>query len=103
MNTKMIELEQRIDELSREVLKISRNSILVNLRFLDAALAKLKLMPIESDEISIGTDGEYFVYFPKYVLQQYKLEKETTVRNYLHVLLHCIFRHNSGMCLVTLL
>ena len=93
MNTKLIELEQRIDELSREVLKISRNSILVNLRFLDAALAKLKLMPIESDEISIGTDGEYFVYFPKSVLQQYKLEKETTVRNYLHVLLHCIFRH----------
>ena len=42
MSTEYSEQQQRINNLSKEVLKLSRNTIIVNLRFLDAALAKLK-------------------------------------------------------------
>ena len=36
----MTEQEQRLDQLAQDVLRLSRNTLLVNLRFLDAALSQ---------------------------------------------------------------
>lgn len=93
MSQAYLERQQRIEELAREVLTLSRNTLIVNLRFLDAAMAQLKQLPLEYEGASIATDGEYLVYRPLYILQKYKEEKETPVRDYLHVVLHCVFRH----------
>ena len=38
--TEQTEKEQKLDQLAREVLYLSRNTLLVNLRFLDAALSQ---------------------------------------------------------------
>ena len=83
--------QQKLDSLAREVLMLSRNTLLVNLRFLDAALSIFELFPIEEE--SLLTDGKYLLYDPKYVLKRYRLEKEIPVRDYLHVVMHCVFRH----------
>lgn len=70
---------------------LSRNTLLVNLRFLDAALSRLELLP--ADGISLASDGQHVVYDPRHILKRYKAAKEIPVRDYLHVLLHCVFRH----------
>lgn len=83
----------KIEKLSAEVLRLSRNTILINLRFMDAALAELALMPT-LEMRGIATDGTNLVYNPMDILRAYAGEKYLINRNYLHVLLHCLYRHN---------
>ena len=83
----------KIEKLSAEVLRLSRNTILINLRFMDAALAELALMPSLMMR-GIATDGTNLVYNPMDILRAYADEKYLINRNYLHVLLHCLYRHN---------
>ena len=73
MSEQRTEQQHKIDKLAGDVLKLSRNTLLVNLRFLDAALAQL--IPAIRNEGNMGTDGKYFIYNPKYILKQYKEEK----------------------------
>ncbi len=87
----MNENSQKLDTLAREVLTLSRNTLLVNLRFLDAALSMFEYFPIE--ESSLLTDGQHLLYNARHVLERYKSEKEAPVRDYLHVVMHCVFRH----------
>ena len=89
----MIEDLLKIEKLSAEVLRLSRNTILINLRFMDAALTELALMP-SLEMRGIATDGTNLVYNPMDILRAYAGEKYLINRNYLHVLLHCLYRHN---------
>ncbi len=95
-NTRMTEIvdsvteqKKKADKLARDVLKLSRNTLLVNLRFLDAALSRLIPHPYET----LATDGQYLLYDARQVLNSYKRQKEEPVRSYLHMVLHCVFRH----------
>ena len=81
----------KAEKLARDVLILSRNTLLVNLRFLDAALSQFRMQPI--DDSSMLTDGRYLLYNPKYVLTNFKEQKESVTRDYLHIVLHCIYRH----------
>lgn len=85
------ENEQKIISLARDVLLLSRNTLLVNLRFLDMALSQLELVPI--GESTVMTDAEHIYFNPRHVLTCYKSQKEIPVRDYLHMVLHCVFRH----------
>ena len=87
----MDEREEKRLQLAREVLKLSRNTLLVHLRFLDMALSRLR--PVATDLAELATDGQFLAYDPGFVLRRYKQAKETPVRDYLHVVLHCVFRH----------
>ena len=82
---------EQCSRLAREVLTLSRNQLLVNLRFLDAALSRLE--PVEVPELTYATDGHYLAYDPIHVLKGYRSERTIPVRNYLHIVLHCVFRH----------
>ena len=85
------ELQLKLDGLARDVLNLSRNQILVNLRFMDAALSRLTLM--SNEQFDLATDGRYLAYEPMHILRNYKSDKAIPVRDYLHVILHCVFRH----------
>ena len=87
----MTDKQKKLNELARDVLILSRNTLLVNLRFLDAALSQFELIPIE--ESSLLTDGKHILYNPRHVLENYKAGKEIPVRNYLHMVMHCVFKH----------
>ena len=87
----MDDRERKINELADSVLQLSRNTLLVNLRFMDAAISRLSLYPTEA--ISFGTEGVHIAYRPVDVLRAYRSEREAPVRNYLHLVLHCVFRH----------
>ena len=81
---------QQADSLAREVLLLSRNTLFVNLRFLDAALSQFIFTPAP---LSFATDGQRLYYDARHVLLRYKEEKEQAVRDYLHLVMHCVFRH----------
>ena len=78
-------------KLAADVLRLSRNTLLVNLRFLDAALNQLE--PLAVDSLTLATDGETLAYDPAHILRMYKDEREAVTRAYLHMVLHGVFRH----------
>ena len=53
----MCEKKEKQNALAREILLLSRNTLLVNLRFLDAALSRFTLTPIEGS--TLLTDGKH--------------------------------------------
>jgi len=85
------EKQEKLNNLARDVLILSRNTLLVNLRFLDAALSQFELLPI--DNSTLLTDGKFILYNSRHILDIYRLAKEIPVRDYLHIVMHCVFRH----------
>ncbi len=81
---------EKADKLAQDILRLSRNTLLVNLRFLDMALSCLEYRP-GSD--SVAVNGRCIFYNPMWVLRRYKGEKNAIVRDYLHMVFHCIFHH----------
>ena len=87
----MDEQVSKRNKLALDVLHLSRNTLLVNLRFLDAALNQLEPLAVEG--LTLATDGETLAYDPVHVLRLYKDEREAVTRAYLHMVLHGVFRH----------
>lgn len=81
---------EKKNELARNTLKLARNTLLVNLRFLDVALSRFDFVPVDG---SIAVDGTHIYYDPLWVLRRYKQEKQVIVRDYLHMVFHCVFHH----------
>ena len=82
---------EKLEKLALDVMKLSRNTLVVNLRFLDMALSVHRLH--STSEISLATDGEYIAYNPLHILRCYREAKENPVRDYLHMVMHCVYRH----------
>lgn len=78
------------ESLAQDVLLLSRNTLLVNLRFMDMALNQFTLI---SEQMPFATDGQHLYYDARYILLRYREEKEQVTRDYLHTVLHCVFRH----------
>lgn len=87
----MLDNNDRLSKAAREIMNYSRGMLTVNLCFLAGAIRALDFC--EYDE-TIYTDGRTIYYNPKYVAAMYKLDKALPVRCFLHLLIHCIFRHN---------
>ena len=76
------------EALALDILKLSRNTLMVHLRFLQPALCALDL---ETDpETTMATDGSFIYYQFLHILRLYQVQKELVMRDYLHVVLHCI-------------
>ena len=87
------ENQKQINDLAAEVMTLSRNTLLVDLRFLDSALSRLEPVPTEGGT-AFSTDGKRLFYHPLQVLRLYKAEKEAPARAYLHMVLHCVLNHS---------
>lgn len=87
----MTEKQKKLAQIAEDILHLSRNILLVNLRFLDVALSQFELVPIETG--TLLTDGKHILYNPKHVLQCYKTDGAIPVRDYLHIVMHCVFKH----------
>lgn len=83
---------QEAEELARAVLKLSRDTLLIDLRFLEAAL--IRFVPNqETVTADIATDGHFLYYNAVTVCRRFKTGRAVSARDYLHVVLHCLFRH----------
>ena len=85
---------EKAEKLAHDILILSRNTLLVNLRFLDLALSELELIPVK--ESTLLTDSRRIFYNPKHILKNYLSAREIPVRDYLHVVFHCVFKHMYG-------
>ena len=85
------ETNKIINKAARDVIALARNTLLVNMRFLDPAIGRLE--PVPSDDSTFATDGSHLIYGPRHVLKTFKAENEKPARDYLHVLMHCIYNH----------
>lgn len=81
---------KKVLALADEILTQARASIIMRMRFLDMALFRLKQTP---ENVSLATDGERMYYNPGILLKHFRDEAELVTRDYMHVLMHCIFRH----------
>lgn len=82
--------KDKIIKISADIIRLSLNILSVNLRFMDMALNSL------SREIYQGTyacDSKKLYYDPMYVLKCYKEDKRLIMHDYLHIIMHCVFRH----------
>lgn len=82
---------QKLISLADELVSQVRAEALVSLRFLDVALYKLKFK--YDFNTTLFTDGEFLYINPYHIFGLYKAEYNMLLRNYLHVILHCIFFH----------
>ena len=80
-----------INKAAMDVLTLARNTLIVRFRFLDIALGRLDLVP--SDDATFATDGARLIYGPKHVLRSFRSERDRPARDYLHMILHCIYSH----------
>lgn len=79
-------------ELAKEILSLSRHTLFIHLRFMEAAF--VKIVPDQDlDTLTMSTDGINLYYNSVHICRQFRLAKEIPVRDYLHVILHCVFRH----------
>ena len=83
-------MNKEADKLANEILNLSRNKLLVNLRFMDVALSYHKRIAYDG---TMATDGKTLLYDPGFILRTYKESQEEMVRMYLHMILHCVFQH----------
>ena len=81
----------QVELLAREMLEQTRETLAMTFRYLDIALWH---MPFESREFDapLATDGMTLFFDPYRVVARFKQSPDDLVRDYLHLLLHCIFR-----------
>ncbi len=84
-------MTERANALAKEILDFVRDTLIVHLRFMNRALCQFELK--ESEVPGLSTDGQSIFYQVKCLLMKYKEEQEAITRTYLHMVLHCIFRH----------
>lgn len=85
------EKRREAEALADHVLELSRNAVLVNLRFMEQAYA---LLPCKrSERWTFAVDGASLRYLPRHVLKVYAAEPNALARDMLHAALHCVFQH----------
>ncbi|MBR2257996.1 MAG: metallopeptidase [Blautia sp.] len=79
------------EKLALDILEASRDRLLLQLTFLAPAIFRLPL--VSDPEGTLFTDGSQLNYGVMHVLKTCKLQKELMIHDYLHTVLHCLFRH----------
>lgn len=88
----------QMSEIASRIWGLSRDRLLVNLRFLDVALSGIGLEERAGTEgivCDINAPGEAVIYYdPAAIIRLYKRNPNSIIRAHLHILLHCIFSHS---------
>lgn len=88
----MNETHERLIKIGTGILRASRSELYLSMRFLDIALSALGY-EMNLSTLHIGTDGVKILYNPRDLIQRYLSDRVLVNRAYLHMLLHCLFRH----------
>lgn len=92
MENRPSDRQLQIRRIAEEILSLAHDGLLINMRFLDVALSKLRVECREATGAHLF-DGAGLYYDPVLLLRQYEREPNYAARLYLHTLLHCIFFH----------
>ncbi len=83
---------ERLERLGSAILSASRNELYFSMRFLDIALSGLDYR-MNLNTVTVGTDGISILFNPTYLQRVYRDDLVELNRIYLHIILHCMFRH----------
>ena len=83
--------EREMEALALDALDLVRNGLLVNLRFMSAAFARLA--PLPTPGATFATDGAHLRFDPATWARTYARDSAEATRSYLHVVLHNVFLH----------
>ena len=84
----------RAARLATDIIEECRVQLMLKFRFLDLALWRMELVPVHAhSRYPLSTDGKNIYFEPYSVLGRFEESFDETVRDYLHLVLHCIFRH----------
>ena len=78
--------------IGARILDSARGNLYLAMRFMDIALCAFAYKPDEGRQMA-GTDGNVIYYCPDYVMDRYEAGRGYADRLYLHMTLHCIYRH----------
>lgn len=92
MEIKRISEEEKEDQITAQIMDLSRCKLLIQLKYFSHAVYALPFRHHEQIA-GIGTDGNYLYYGNYYAIQMFKHERNRLNRDCLHTLLHCLFRH----------
>ena len=81
-----------LDEMGKRILDASRTELYLSMRFLGPALHSLGFI-MDLSTTTVGTDAAYIRFNPNYIFRLYVDRPRLLNRTYLHILLHCVFRH----------
>ena len=83
---------RQLEKIGREILGICRDELYFSMRFMDVALSSF-VYQMDVGVSPFGTDG-YTIYFhPRQLGGLYRENRILANRGYLHMVLHCVFRH----------
>ena len=88
----LTERDKQAEALSQEILTLAKNTIIVNLRFMDRAVGNFRCVPNMNYGFAGGSG--YVIYSPWTLIMTYRQEQNLVARNLLHSILHSVFRHN---------
>ena len=89
-------LDENQTKLAVRLLECCRDSLLINLRYLDMALNVLTFQPMHGFEGTVTTEGKHMFFDPKRILRVFDEDGRSGAANtrlYLHTVLHCVFKH----------
>ena len=92
MITKDESLRGNLEQTGKSVLNASRTELYIDMRFMASALSSLGY-EMDLSTTTVGTDAVNIRFNPTYVLRLFVEEPGRLNRTYVHMLLHCIFRH----------
>ena len=85
-------LEQGLEEIGHKILVLTRNELYMKMRFMDVALSAFYYVQDFSVDL-LATDGETMYFNGQMLGGEYRQNRIGVNRAYLHLVLHCIFRH----------
>ncbi len=80
------------ESLCIEVLNSVRDELYIAMRYMYVPLNSVNYV-MDRRSTYMGCDGSSIYYNPTIMLQQYKFNPNNVCRAYLHMILHCMFRH----------
>lgn len=86
---------EKLKEVGEKILESSRTELLLEMRFLGPALGSLGYR-MDLSTRTIGTDAAFIRFNPTYLTQTYIEQPRRINRAYMHILMHCLFRHMFG-------
>ena len=86
------EVREKMNQLGTRILQNARNELYLFMRFFDMALSQLSY-EMNLQTFFVGTDGKKIHFHPRFVAERFEYNRVLVNRAYLHMVLHCIYRH----------
>ena len=86
------QIREKLNNIGCQILRAARDELYFFMRFLDVALSSF-LYEMNTDVSPVGTDGRTIFFHPQELGGLYRQNRILVNRAYLHMTLHCIFRH----------